>query len=85
MKHALLGGCQHEVKVTRLKNGYGVRVFINGKLNQQDWAERRCDIGKVARAMLRMEDKCGNISAFAGAARNRGFRDPIKENNYKRI
>lgn len=72
MKHVLLGGCQHEVKVTRIKGvGYGVRVYVNGQLNQEGIAESRKDISRVAHAMLRMEDKCGNISDYAGRARFR--------------
>lgn len=66
------GECSHEVKVTRIPGkGYGVRVFTNGKLNQEATAPTRADIGPVARSLLRMEDKCGNISNYASRARHR--------------
>lgn len=71
--------CTHEVKVTKLgKAGYGVRVFVNGELNQEAVAETKADIGRVARSMLRMEDKCGNISDFADNARHRGTRKELE-------
>jgi hypothetical protein len=72
MKKILQGAVEHTVKVTRIKgHGYGVRVFVNGELNQQDVAPTRSDIGRVARGLLRMEDKCGNLSDFAHEARHR--------------
>lgn len=68
----LLGECQHDVKVTRIKGiGYGVRIFTNGILNQQCTVESRKEIGKAAHDMLRTEDKCGNISKYADRARFR--------------
>lgn len=68
----LLGDVIHTVKVTFLKGvGYGVRVFTNGVLNQEAIATSREEIGPVARALLRMEDKCGNFSDFARKARHR--------------
>jgi hypothetical protein len=74
LRRSLLGNVEHEVKVTRMHNGYGVRVFTNGVLNQEMLAEDRSEIGSVAREMLRWEDKCGNISEFASAARERNNR-----------
>lgn len=72
MKKVLQGDVQHDVKVTRLKGvGYGVRVLVNGQVNQQAVAGSRDKIGLVARSMLRMEDKCGNLSDFAHRARHR--------------
>jgi hypothetical protein len=73
LQRTLLGLVEHTVEVTRMKEGYGVRVFVNGVLNQEAVAENRERIGSVARDLLRMEDKCGNISAFASAARHRAF------------
>lgn len=78
----MLGDCEHEVKVTRLADGWGVRVFTNGVLNQETTVYSRADIGAAARGMLRMEDKCGNISKFASAARYRITTDDLKT-NYK--
>ena len=74
MRHTLLGNVEHEVRVTRMQDGYGVRVFTNGVLNQEMLAEDRSEIGAAARDMLRWEDKCGNISEFASAARERNNR-----------
>lgn len=77
LQRLLLGPVHHEVKVTRIPgHGYGVRIFTNGVLNQEDLAPTRSDIGRVARSMLRMEDKCGNISDYASRAR---FRPGEKE------
>ena len=74
MQKVLMDNCVHEVKVTRIGHGWNVRVFLNGEVNQETRVFDRSEIGKAARSMLRMEDKCGNISAFADAARTRGFR-----------
>jgi hypothetical protein len=72
MKKVLQGNVQHDVRVTALKGvGYGVRVFVDGKLNQQGVAATRDQIGPVARDLLRFEDKCGNLSELASAARRR--------------
>lgn len=68
----LLGPVTHEVKVTRLKGiGWGIRVFVNGELNQEAKVESRLEIGPTAKSMLRMEDKCGNLSDYADKARFR--------------
>lgn len=71
MKRMLLGACEHSVEVRRIGNGYNVRVFVNGELNQEARCSDKADISWTARNMLRWEDKCGNISAFASAARQR--------------
>lgn len=65
-----LGPVTHEVTVRYINGFYHCRVFTNGILNQ----EARClkaHIGATCRDLLRWEDKCGNISAFADAARHR--------------
>lgn len=68
----LLGEVKHTVKVTRLKGrGWGIRLYVDGVLNQEDLALSQQQIGHLARDMLRMEDKCGNISKYADAARHR--------------
>lgn len=72
MKKVCMGPVTHEVKVTRIKgHGYGVRVLVNGEINQEAVAPCKNHIGAVARDLLRMEDKCGNISNFADRARHR--------------
>lgn len=72
MKKMLQGPVQHDVKVTRIPgHGYGVRVLVNGEVNQEALAPTQGDIGRVARGLLRMEDKCGNVSDYADRARHR--------------
>ena len=71
MKRVLVGECKHEVTVRRIGNGYNVRVFVNGELNQEARCNTKADISYTARSLLRWEDKCGNISEFAMAARER--------------
>lgn len=79
MKRVLLGNVTHEVKVTRIPGkGYGVRILTNGEINQEALAETRAEIGAVARSMLRMEDKCGNISNYADRARFRSHEKALK-------
>jgi hypothetical protein len=67
----LQGACDHEVTVKNIGGKFHCRVFLNGKLNQEAVCESRSDIGFTCRDLLRWEDKCGNISEFAGAARKR--------------
>ena len=71
MQRCLVGDCEHEVTVRNINGQYHVRVLLNGSVNQEAVAASKSDIGYTARNLLRMEDKCGNISAFAGAARER--------------
>jgi hypothetical protein len=65
------GDVTHEVKVNRIGNVYHCQVYTNGLLNQEAIAENQSEIGYVCKSLLRWEDKCGNISAFANAARER--------------
>lgn len=83
MNKVLQGAVTHDVKVTHLKGvGYGVRVYVDGTLNQEGVAASRGDIGTVARDLLRMEDKCGNLSGFADNARHRlGRKDQLLREN----
>lgn len=79
MQRLLLGPVEHDVKVTRIKDyGWGVRVFVNGELNQEDLAEDRTQIGPTIRSMLRMEDKCGNLSDMADNSRMRPGRKELR-------
>ena len=77
----LMGSVNHLVKVTNLggNKGYGVRVFVDGVLNQEDVAPTKQSIGSVARSMLRMEDKTGNLSDFADNARHRTTRKELTQ------
>ena len=80
MQRACVGKCLHEVTVRHINGGWNVRVFLNGAVNQETRVFGRTEISKAAREMLRMEDKCGNISELAGAARERGFKRTKKIN-----
>jgi len=71
MQRVLLGSCQHDVKVTRIKDGWNIRVFVNDVLNQESRVYDRLYIQSEIRDMLRMEDKCGNISNMADSSRFR--------------
>lgn len=71
MQHLLLGNVEHEVTVRKIGDGYNVRVFVNGKLNQEARCNNKSDIGYTCRSLLRWEDKCGNISQYASSARER--------------
>ena len=78
MKRVFCGDVGHDVKVTRVAPGiWGIRVFVNDEINQESTVEDRTLIGPEIRSMLRMEDKCGNIS---GLAHNSRFRPGRKEN-----
>ena len=74
MQRVIVGECSHEVTSKHINGGWNVRVLLNGEVNQETRVYDRSEIGKVAKDMLRWEDKCGNISAFASAARTRGFK-----------
>lgn len=79
MRYVIQEWCKHDIKVTYLgKKTWGVRCFVNGKLNQEIRVGCREDIGVAAQEMLRWEDKCGNWSDFAIAARARKNRLPLR-------
>ena len=70
MQKMLLGEVEHDVKVTAMgSKKFHCRIYVNDQLNQEAVCFNRSDIGVTCRNMLRDEDKCGNISAFASAAR----------------
>lgn len=71
MQRMLQGACEHKVVVTRIGDGYNIRVYMNDTLNQESRVYDRMDIQREAKSMLRMEDKCGNISKYADSARFR--------------
>ena len=71
IQRCIVGECEHEVTVRCINGKYHVRVLLNGEVNQEAVCDSKADIGYTARNLLRWEDKCGNISAFASAARAR--------------
>ena len=70
-RRVCLGEVEHEVTVRHINGGWNVRVFVNGELNQEGRCYSRHHISATARDLLRWEDKSGNISKFASAARHR--------------
>ena len=83
MNIMLAGEVSHEIKVTRLGKGWGVRCFTNGRLNQEIQVQCPQDIGVASAEMLRWEDKCGNHSKMASASRDRFNKGP-KWRKYQR-
>lgn len=71
IQRCILGEVEHEVTVRNINGNYHCRVFVNGELNQEAVCYNKRDIGHTCRSLLRWEDKCGNFSEFAGAARER--------------
>lgn len=71
MQKVCLGHVEHDIIVTTINGKFHVRVLTNGMLNQEAVCEEKKYISKTARNLLRDEDKCGNISKFASAARKR--------------
>lgn len=71
IKRLLLGAVEHEVTVRNINGNYHCRVLVNGEVNQEAVCYRKRDIGYTCRNLLRWEDKCGNISEFARASRER--------------
>ena len=71
IQRVAIGECAHEVTVRSINGQYHVRVLLNGVVNQEAVCKTKADIGFTARNLLRWEDKCGNLSEFAGAARSR--------------
>lgn len=58
-------------KITRLGDGYGCRVFKNGKVHSEGKAKTRMEASKVLRDLLRWVDKLGFDSDMASASRDR--------------
>jgi hypothetical protein len=71
MQRVCSSACEHDVKVTRIGDGWNIRVFLNGILNQESRVYSKEFISTEIQDMLRWEDKSGNISGMASAARDR--------------
>lgn len=78
IQRCCVGRCEHTTKVTKLGDGYNIRIFLNGGLNQEGRCYNKCDIGRTIAELLRWEDKCGNFSDMSIASRERAR---IKFNN----
>ena len=71
IQRCVLGEVDHEVTVRNIDGNYHCRVYANGELNQEAVCLNKRDISYTCRSLLRWEDKCGNFSEFATAARAR--------------
>ena len=71
IREVLMDEVEHEVTVRNINGNYHCRVLLNGVVNQEAVCYSKRDIGYTCRSLLRWEDKCGNISKFANAARKR--------------
>ena len=71
IQRCILGEVELEVTVKNINGKYHCRVFTKGELNQEAVCYSKLNIGYTCRSLLRWEDKCGNFSEFAGAARKR--------------
>lgn len=71
LQRMVWGDCVHTVTCKRIGSVWHVRVLVDGVVNQETIVYDRMHIGHAARDMLRMEDKCGNISQFASNSRDR--------------
>ncbi len=63
----------YSTKVTRLGDGYGVRVLKHGKVIFQGHADTRMDVGPVLKDLLRDTDILQSHSAMASASRDRNY------------
>lgn len=75
IREVLMGEVEHEVTVRNINGNYHCRVLLNGVVNQEAVCYSKRDISYTCRSLLRWEDKCGNISKFASAARERLNKD----------
>ncbi len=63
----------YSTKLTRMCNGYGCRVFYNGKLVVEARCRSRLEIGPAFRDLFRTLDKLGG-DKFTSASRKRKFK-----------
>lgn len=59
------------IKVTKIKNRWHARLWLDKKLIDEMACEDRMDIGWICREMLRWYDKLGGSSIYAKLARKR--------------
>ena len=74
-----------DVKVTRLGDGWGIRLFDDGKLHSEAKVFNRVDIGSACRYLMRWYDKLGGTSARASRTRKRMYEKPNYDSSYERV
>jgi hypothetical protein len=62
---------QIELKVTKIKARWHVRLISDGKVDSEMACAKREDIGYCCRQLSRWYDKCGGMSTEASATRTR--------------
>lgn len=80
MQRVMQRHVEHDTKVTFLGKGWGVRILLNGEVNQEAFVTEKHEISRAIQEMLRMEDKCGNWSKLADRARHRPTEKSNKRN-----
>lgn len=85
MMKVMEGQCEHDVKVTRFPNGYGIRVYVNGEVSQEASDVPKSEVSRCIQRMLRMEDKCGNYSNMAHRSRFRLNEKLLKIEDWQKI
>jgi hypothetical protein len=64
------------IKVTRIKQRWHARLYVNGCVRDEMACSTRMDIGWICREMLRWYDKSSGDSVYAHKARTRQRRGP---------
>jgi len=64
-----------DIKVTKIKNRWHARLFVNGKFSDEMACELRSDIGWICREMMRWCDKLGAGNKHTSSARTRHNKD----------
>lgn len=65
---------KYTTKCTFLGKGYGCRVYYNGEIVLEAFADNKMNIGPTFRDLLRTLDKLSG-DAFTSAARKRKFKE----------
>lgn len=60
-----------EIKVTRIKNSWHARLYVQGSCYDEMSCTDRRDVGKICRIMMRWLDKTGSGNKHTKSARKR--------------
>lgn len=71
-----------QIKVTRIKNNWHARLFVDGLLVDEMSCKLRLDIGWCCRTMMRWADKMGRCNAHTSSARRRNTGGPVGQVKY---
>jgi len=67
----------YTTKVTRLGNGYGLRVYRGDKVVSSGFAQTKAEVAPKLKEMLRWVEKTGHGSTMASASRARRKKNPV--------